>query len=458
MLIQTTGGKFKSELNPSNRLGCGGDVAKNWAALLADLYNPDAPTNYVNPGKFRRSAGRQRSEFAGYDQHDSQEFVMFLLDALSEDLSRIGQKPYTTIPDSTDEMIHDRKALEEFGRTCWDLYESRNASVVTDLFSGMYKSTLICPDCNKTSIIMDPFSTLTLPIPPGPQPVTRKIIFVPFQGPPVSLNVQLDALDSLKSWKNFIGEQMGVDGERIFAAETHSSAFWKYFLHDDSSFESLETGPHDTLVFYDLGPASASEDDDVIVPVFHRRAGPRKSKSNVSSLFGIPSIIRLSRDEAEDLEVVYSKLILLSDNMTTRDILTPEQSTSDEHAADDSDTVVTNEDDAQSADSRIKTSSVDGEDSIVDISMHDAQTAKAAEDSEMSGSDSESIKSPQHPLAGKIPAGLLALFDAKVMGSKNGLPDGRGVGLKEFPLLYSRIASAKLSNKVNSIPPLNYAL
>jgi hypothetical protein len=34
--------------------------------------------------------------------------------------------PATVIPDSTDEMIHDRKALEEFGKKCWDLYEARN--------------------------------------------------------------------------------------------------------------------------------------------------------------------------------------------------------------------------------------------------------------------------------------------------------------------------------------------
>ncbi|CAG8318869.1 unnamed protein product [Penicillium salamii] len=438
-------GKFKSELNPGNKLGCGGDVAKNWAGLLADLYNPDAPTNYVHPGKFRRAAGKQRSEFAGYDQHDSQEFVMFLLDALSEDLSRIGQKPYTTIPDSTDEMIHDRKALEEFGKTCWELYESRNASVVTDLFSGMYKSTLICPDCHKTSIIMDPFSTLTLPIPPGPQPMSRKIIFVPHKGSPVSLNVQLDALESLRSWKNFIGEQMGVDGAHIFAAETHSSAFWKFFLHDDSSFESLETTNHDVLVFFDLGPVSESEDDEVIVPVFHRRTGPRKKQATASSLFGIPSVLRISEDE--DLEAIYGKLLRLSDNMTTRDILSPEKSVSDDHAADDSDTVVTNEDDAQSADSRIKTSSVDGEDSIVDISMQDAQTAKPVEDTKMSDSDSGSAKSPKHPLAGKIPAHLLDLFDVKVLSSKNGLPDGRTVGSKDYPLLSSRDVSNQPSLK-----------
>jgi ubiquitin carboxyl-terminal hydrolase 4/11/15 len=32
--------------------------------------------------------------FAGYNQHDSQEFLNFLLDAIHEDLNRVFKKPY----------------------------------------------------------------------------------------------------------------------------------------------------------------------------------------------------------------------------------------------------------------------------------------------------------------------------------------------------------------------------
>jgi ubiquitin carboxyl-terminal hydrolase 4/11/15 len=452
--MKTTGGKYKSELNPGNLLGCGGTIAKQWAGLLEDLYNPDS-MSHVNPSKFRRAVGRQRQEFAGFEQHDSQEFVMFLLDALSEDLSRIGKKPYTTIPDSTDEMVHDQQALEEFGKTCWELYESRNASVITDLFSGMYKSTLVCPDCHKTSFIMDPFSTLTLPIPPGAQPMSRTITFVPLDGPPVLLKVQLDANETLRTWKNFVGEKFGVDGDRLFAAEVYHHCFWTIFDEgDDESFESLDTKENDNITFFDLGPVSgSSKDDSIIVSVFHRTAGTRKNKMNNHNSFGLPSFIRVSRKEAGDYEAIYRKLLALGANMTTRDILSAEDAAVDEHATDDSDTVVTNEDDAQSADSRVKTTSVDGEDSIVDISMPDAQTPKPAEDTEMSDSDSdsESIKAPQHPLAGKLPARLLSLFDVTVMRSpKNDLPDGRGMSTsKDFPLLSSRIPSTGRSSKVH---------
>ncbi|KAJ5773808.1 Peptidase C19 ubiquitin carboxyl-terminal hydrolase 2 [Penicillium paradoxum] len=449
---------YKRELNPTNVLGCGGVIAKQWANLLQELYKSDPQPRSVNPSRFRSAAGRQREEFAGFEQHDSQEFVMFLLDALSEDLSRIvGSKPATTIPDSTDEMINDRKALEAFGKTCWDLYESRNASVITDLFAGMYKSTLICPTCEKTSIIMDPFTMVTVPIPSGPNLVNRTIIFLPLDGPPVSLRVRLDENETLKFWKNFVAQKMGIEGERIFAAETLHHSFWQTFEADDDSFGSLRTRPDDTIVFVDMGPLPTStkssqpisaNDDGIIVPVFHRKLAPQKKREDSRDLFGMPSFIRLSSEEAQDLEAIYRKLLAQANNMTTRDILSTEENSADEQRTDDSDTVVTNEDDARSADSRIKTSSVDGEDSIVDISMQTTDDSTPAEDAEESDSDSGSTRSPQHPLAGKITANLLSLFDAKVMSTNTHVPDGRNISsTKNYPLLSSRIASPTVSTK-----------
>lgn len=384
---------------------------------------------------------------------------MFLLDALSEDLSRIvGSKPSTVIPDSTDEMIHDRKALEDFGKKCWDLYEARNASVITDLFAGMYKSTLICHNCEKTSIIMDPFTMVTVPIPTGPTLINRTIIFYPLDGPPVSLKVRLDEHDTLRTWKDFIAEKMGIDGERIFAAETLHNSFWQTFCDDDDTFGSLRITQEDTIVFFDLGPLpastnssdSTSNDDAVLVPVFHRKLVPRKNKEATHDLFGMPSFIRLSGEETQDLEAIYHKLLTQANNMTTHDILAAEENSHDDNATDDSDTVVTNEDDARSADSRIKTSSVDGEDSMVDISMQ-TEASKSAEgtDESDSDSDSESVKSPQHPLAGKIPANLLSLFDVTVMSTNATLPDGRNISaMKKYPSISSRIPSPPTSIKV----------
>lgn len=50
----------------------------------------------VAPRGFKYQIGRFAPQFAGYQQHDSQELMNFLLDGLHEDLNRVPEpKPYT---------------------------------------------------------------------------------------------------------------------------------------------------------------------------------------------------------------------------------------------------------------------------------------------------------------------------------------------------------------------------
>lgn len=44
--------------------------------------------------------GRFAPQFSGFQQHDSQELLAFLLDGLHEDLNRIMKKPYIELQDS----------------------------------------------------------------------------------------------------------------------------------------------------------------------------------------------------------------------------------------------------------------------------------------------------------------------------------------------------------------------
>jgi ubiquitin carboxyl-terminal hydrolase 4/11/15 len=118
-------------------------------------------------------------QFSGYQQHDSQELVAFLLDGLHEDLNRVIQKPYVEKPDW--EGGGDLE-LVDLAQKSWDGYMRRNDSVIVDLFQGQYQSTLVCPECQKVgdgalytscgilkcgqvSITFDPFMYLTLPLP-----------------------------------------------------------------------------------------------------------------------------------------------------------------------------------------------------------------------------------------------------------------------------------------------------
>jgi ubiquitin C-terminal hydrolase len=44
-------------------------------------------------------------------------------------------------------------------------YRQKNNSFVVDTFQGTFKSTLLCPDCQRVKTTFEPFLTVQLPIP-----------------------------------------------------------------------------------------------------------------------------------------------------------------------------------------------------------------------------------------------------------------------------------------------------
>ena len=50
-------------------------------------------------------------------------------------------------------------------KEAWTNYLRRNDSVIVDIFHGLLKSTLVCPECSKVSVTFDPFCYLSLPLP-----------------------------------------------------------------------------------------------------------------------------------------------------------------------------------------------------------------------------------------------------------------------------------------------------
>lgn len=46
----------------------------------------------------------------------------------------------------------------------WSNFKKRNDSVIVDLFYGLLKSTVTCPECGLVSVTFDPFNSLSLPL------------------------------------------------------------------------------------------------------------------------------------------------------------------------------------------------------------------------------------------------------------------------------------------------------
>ncbi|CAM9609136.1 unnamed protein product [Discosporangium mesarthrocarpum] len=83
---------YLADLNTDNLLGTGGELATTFAELCEQMWNGNQAV--VNPACFRDVICRHACQFAGYEQHDSQELIAFLLDGIHEDINRVRNKPY----------------------------------------------------------------------------------------------------------------------------------------------------------------------------------------------------------------------------------------------------------------------------------------------------------------------------------------------------------------------------
>ena len=146
---------YIKDINKENKLGMGGKLAMSWGALLQQYWVEK--TRVGNPAEFKKTLGNKVKMFRGFGQQDSNEFMNFFIDYLNEDLNGTTQKPYIEL-DSKKEDESDEECSKRF----WESNLTRNDSVITDLFCGQYKSTIVCPDCGNINITFDPFNTLTL--------------------------------------------------------------------------------------------------------------------------------------------------------------------------------------------------------------------------------------------------------------------------------------------------------
>ncbi|EGG20417.1 peptidase C19 family protein [Cavenderia fasciculata] len=165
--------KHLEDLNVDNPLGCNGDLAKEYANLIKQIWKGDMTS--VGPRNFKTAIERFAPQFMGYQQHDSQELLAFLLDGLHEDMNQVKKKPFFEGKD------YDGRADEIIANEQWEMHRARNKSIIVDWFQAQLKSKLICPECENISITFDPFMYLSLPLPVNIRKI-MSVVYVPYNG------------------------------------------------------------------------------------------------------------------------------------------------------------------------------------------------------------------------------------------------------------------------------------
>ena len=146
-------------VNKNNPIGSKGKLVESYVELIKHLWYGNE--NSIEPYDFKEIIGEINIIFKGYQQHDTHEFLSFLLGELHEDLNKVLNKPYISI----NENLHFNNEIQQF-QYFQKLFLSRNQSIIIDLFYGMFKSTVYCinNNCKHISNTFDPYSIISLPL------------------------------------------------------------------------------------------------------------------------------------------------------------------------------------------------------------------------------------------------------------------------------------------------------
>ena len=244
--------RYRRELNRTNPLGWQGKVAEEYGELVSEMWG--GQYQVVAPKVLKQVVGEFQPRFSGYQQQDSSEFLSFLLDGLHEDLNRVHKKPVTQPVES-----NGRKD-EVVAKEAWERHLQRNKSIIVDLCQGQFKSTVVCPQCQKSSITFDPFLFLQLPIPQQthtyraihyvPSAATAKLLNPPVHAPMV-VTLQLQKHYTVADMKAALNVALGVtlNPATLLLTELYDNKILKAFTQDMAVLDRVKA---DVLCMYEL--------------------------------------------------------------------------------------------------------------------------------------------------------------------------------------------------------------
>uniref|UniRef100_A0A8D0A3L1 Ubiquitin carboxyl-terminal hydrolase n=1 Tax=Sander lucioperca TaxID=283035 RepID=A0A8D0A3L1_SANLU len=281
---------YLEELNFTNPLGMKGEIAEAYADVIKQMWSGRHYS--VVPRVFKTKVGHFASQFLGYQQHDSQELLSFLLDGLHEDLNRVKNKEYIELRDA--EGRPDQEVAEE----AWRNHRRRNDSVIVDTFHGLFKSTLVCPECHKVSVTFDPFCYLSVPLPVSKERV-MEVFFVSLDphAKPAQHRVVVPKAGKVIDLCSALAEMTNVPPTQMVVADVFNHRFYKIYNADESLSCILD---RDDIFVYELSVLEEAEEQPVLLALYlrersHYRDYGSGGSSYGTSLFGHPLLLSVEQ-------------------------------------------------------------------------------------------------------------------------------------------------------------------
>ena len=146
---------YKKEINKNNERGTGGQMTIAWHNLLLEYWL--SHKNYGTPYELKYIMGNFVPRFSGNSQQDSCEFITYFLNFINEDLNKCKIRKYKRMREQLQKET-DIHCAQRY----WNYFIEKNDSIISDIFTGIFKNSILCKNCKKYTIKYETFNIAQL--------------------------------------------------------------------------------------------------------------------------------------------------------------------------------------------------------------------------------------------------------------------------------------------------------
>ncbi|XP_062359429.1 ubiquitin carboxyl-terminal hydrolase 31 isoform X2 [Cinclus cinclus] len=199
-----------------------GEVTEQLAQLVRALWTLEYTPQHSRD--FKNIVSKNAMQYRGNAQHDAQEFLLWLLDRVHEDLNNVvnsgGMPPLK--PPLEDDVMLEGPAFPI------------SSTFVQELFQAQYRSSLTCPHCQKQSNTFDPFLCISLPIPlPHTRPLYVTVVYQGKCSHCMRIGVAVPISGTVARLREAVSSETKIPTEQIVLTEMYYDGFHRSFCDTD---------------------------------------------------------------------------------------------------------------------------------------------------------------------------------------------------------------------------------
>ncbi|XP_062868469.1 ubiquitin carboxyl-terminal hydrolase 31 [Trichomycterus rosablanca] len=206
-----------------------GEVTEQLAGLVRALWTFEYTPQHSR--EFKNAVAKRAMQYRGNAQHDAQEFLLWLLDRVHEDLNNTGlSRPSIKPP-----IEEDDGALEGPSPPL------SAGTFVQELFQAQYRSSLTCPHCQKQSNTFDPFLCISLPIPlPHTRPLYVTVVYQGKYSHCMRIGVAVPLNSTVSRLREAVSRETKIPPDQFVLTEMYYDGFHRSFCDDDDDLDIIQ--------------------------------------------------------------------------------------------------------------------------------------------------------------------------------------------------------------------------